>query len=76
MNKLLLLAAIGLPVAACADMTPTPATCIDRYRRMRRPLDGLLFDQSRQARTEPFSRAAQPDNKAGEQWLPMAPEYT
>src|SRR6516164_3959110 len=37
MNKLLLLAAVVLPIAACADMTPTPATCIDRHRRRGRP---------------------------------------
>jgi hypothetical protein len=39
-------------------------------------LGGLLFDQSRQARTEPFSRAVQPVNRVGERWLPMAAEYT
>jgi len=76
MNKLLLPGAIVLRVAACAGMTPTPATCVVGTAACAGLLDGLLFDQSRQARTEPFSRAAQPDNRVGEQWLPSAREYT
>ena len=56
MNKLLLLAAVALPVAACADMTPTQqraltGTAIGAGAGL---LGGLLVDRSRQAQDQAF----------------------
>ena len=68
MNKLLLLAALALPVAACADMTPTQqraltGTAIGGNAGLGAAagagaglLGGLLFDQSRQAQDRAFQQ--------------------
>ena len=60
MNKLLLLAAVALPVAACADMTPTQQRAVTGTAAGAGIgagaglLGGLLVDRSRQAQDQAF----------------------